>query len=264
MTTPAIDTDGLTKRYGSTVALDGLDLTVESGEVYGFLGPNGAGKSTTINLLLNYVRPTDGSATVLGLDPWDDVVALHDRVGILPDRYDTYDGLSARRHLRLVIDTKRSDDDPEALLTRVGLTDAADRPAGEFSQGMEQRLALAMALVGDPDLLILDEPFTGLDPHGVALVRDVVAEETDRGATVFFSSHVLGQVELVCDRLGILHHGSLVGEGTLDGFRDRLDLATDATVEDVFVELTEDGVRPEAERDEPVATAEGVSEGGAR
>jgi len=129
---------------------------------------------------------------------------------------------------------------------------------------MEQRLALAMALVGDPDLLILDEPFTGLDPHGVALVRDVVAEETDRGATVFFSSHVLGQVELVCDRLGILHHGSLVGEGTLDGFRDRLDLATDATVEDVFVELTEDGVRPEAERDEPVATAEGVSEGGAR
>ncbi|WP_424005268.1 ABC transporter ATP-binding protein (plasmid) [Haloarcula salina] len=243
MTTPAIETDGLTKRYGETVALERLDLSVTRGEVFGFLGPNGAGKSTTINLLLNYVKPTEGTARVLGYDPWDEVVECHRRVGILPDRYDTYDGLSARRHLELVRDTKRADDDPEALLERVGLADAVDQPAGEFSQGMEQRLALAMSLVGEPDLLILDEPFTGLDPHGVALVRDVVAAESERGATVFFSSHVLGQVQVVCDRVGILHQGRLVDEGSLDELRSKLDLADDATVEDVFVDLTADSAR---------------------
>ncbi|GAA0272796.1 MULTISPECIES: ABC transporter ATP-binding protein [Halobacteriales] len=243
MTTPAIETSGLTKHYDGTVALDALDLTVEQGEVYGFLGPNGAGKSTTINLLMNYIKPTEGTAQVLGHDPWDEVVACHQRVGILPDRFDIYDDLSARRHLQLVIDTKGTDDDPPTLLERVGLTDAVDQPAGEFSQGMEQRLALAMSLVGDPDLLILDEPFTGLDPHGVALVRDVVKAESERGATVFFSSHVLGQVELVCDRIGILHQGHLVDEGALTDVRGRLGLQADATVEDIFVELTEDSIR---------------------
>ncbi|MFC6964193.1 ABC transporter ATP-binding protein [Halocatena marina] len=243
MTPPAIQTDGLTKRYGSTVALNDLSVTVDQGEVYGFLGPNGAGKSTTINLLMNYTKPTDGTAQVLGYDPWNDVVACHQRVGILPDRFDTYSDLSARRHLRLVIDTKKTNDDPKTLLERVGLSDAINQSADEFSQGMEQRLALAMSLVGQPDLLILDEPFTGLDPHGVALIRDIIESETERGATVFFSSHVLGQVGLVCDRVGILHQGQLVEEGTLADLRDRLDLTANATVEDIFVELTDDSIR---------------------
>ena len=243
MTPPAIETDGLTKQYGDSTALSELDLTVERGEVYGFLGPNGAGKSTTINLLLNYIKPTAGTARVLGHDPWNDVVACHQRVGICPDRFDTYDDLSARRHLELVIDTKRADDTPRSLLERVGLVDAIDKPAGEFSQGMEQRLALAMSLVGDPDLLVLDEPFTGLDPHGASLVRAVVDAESERGATVFFSSHVLGQVELVCDRVGILHRGRLVAEGSLADLRDRCGLSADATIEAVFMELTGDSVR---------------------
>ena len=243
MTPPAIETDGLTKQYGDSTALSELDLTVERGEVYGFLGPNGAGKSTTINLLLNYIKPTAGTARVLGHDPWNDVVACHQRVGICPDRFDTYDDRSARRHLELVIDTKRADDTPRSLLERVGLVDAIDKPAGEFSQGMEQRLALAMSLVGDPDLLVLDEPFTGLDPHGASLVRAVVDAESERGATVFFSSHVLGQVELVCDRVGILHRGRLVAEGSLAELRDRCGLSADATIEAVFMELTGDSVR---------------------
>ncbi|ACV49045.1 MULTISPECIES: ABC transporter ATP-binding protein [Halomicrobium] len=245
MTPSAIETDGLTKQYGDSTALSELDLTVERGEVYGFLGPNGAGKSTTINLLLNYIKPTAGTARVLGHDPWNDVVACHQRVGICPDRFDTYDDLSARRHLELVIDTKRADDTPRSLLERVGLVDAIDKPAGEFSQGMEQRLALAMSLVGDPDLLVLDEPFTGLDPHGASLVRAVVEVESERGATVFFSSHVLGQVELVCDRVGILHRGRLVAEGSLAELRDRCDLSADATIEAVFMQLTGDSVRTE-------------------
>ncbi|KOX93929.1 ABC transporter ATP-binding protein [Haloarcula rubripromontorii] len=239
MTPPAIETEGLSKQYGEVDALDALNMTVAQGEVYGFLGPNGAGKSTTINLLMDYVKPTSGTARVLGHDPWTDVVACHQRVGICPDRFETYESLSARRHLELVIDTKRADDDPRALLERVGLADAIERPAGEFSQGMEQRLALAMSLVGEPDLLILDEPFTGLDPHGVALVRDVVESESDRGATVFFSSHVLGQVDLVCDRVGILYKGTLIAEGTLPALRDTCGLSSDATVEDIFMTLTD-------------------------
>jgi ABC-2 type transport system ATP-binding protein len=236
---PAIEADAVTKQYGDVRAVDGLDLAVERGETYGFLGPNGAGKSTTIGLLLDYLRPTSGTVRVLGHDPRRDVVEVHDRVGVLPDRFGLYENRSARRHVAFVAATKQTDDDPETLLERVGLGDAVDDDAGDFSSGMEQRLALAMALVGDPELLVLDEPFSGLDPHGVRRVREIVAEETDRGATVFFSSHVLGQVELVCDRVGVLHAGRLVAEGTLSGLRNRAGVSDDATIEDVFVELTD-------------------------
>jgi ABC-2 type transport system ATP-binding protein len=234
----AVATDGLTKRYGTETAVDDLALRVESGEIYGFLGPNGAGKSTTLGMLLDYIRPTAGEIRVLGADPRADVVEVHQCLGVLPDRYSLYEDLSARQHLEFVIDTKGATDTPEALLERVGLAEAVDKAAEEYSQGMEQRLALAMALVGDPDLLLLDEPFTGLDPHGVRTVRDIIHAENDRGATVLFSSHVLGQVELVCDRLGIMYEGRLVADGTADAVRERAGLNSEASMESVFVELT--------------------------
>jgi len=240
VTDAVIETEGLTKRYGSTVAVDDLDLTVIGDEIYGFLGPNGAGKSTTIGMVMDYVRPTAGRVRVLGGDPRADAVEIHDRLGILPDRYDLYDGHTARQHLDFVIDTKRASDAPEQLLARVGLDDSSDQAVDTFSQGMEQRLALAMALVGDPELLVLDEPFTGLDPHGVRTVREIVHEENDRGAAVFFSSHVLGQVELVCDRVGILHHGRLVAQGTVDELRERTGVGADASIEEVFVSITDE------------------------
>jgi ABC-2 type transport system ATP-binding protein len=221
---PAITTTDLTKRYDAETAVHGLNLKIQDGEVYGFLGPNGAGKSTTISLLMDYVRPTEGSARILGLDPREDVVEIHQRVGILPDRFSVYDRLTGRRHLNYVIDSKNASDSPQDLLTRVGLGDAIDRQAGAYSNGMQQRLGLAMALVGEPDLLILDEPFTGLDPHGARTIRDLVYEENDRGATVFFSSHVLGQVELVCDRIGILNQGELIAEGRIDDLREQVDV----------------------------------------
>jgi len=245
---PAIETEALTKEYGDARAVDRLDLVVERGETYGFLGPNGAGKSTTIGLLLDYLRPTSGTARVLGNDPRRDVVEVHDRVGILPDRFGLYEDRSARQHVAFVTETKRAGDDPETLLERVGLEDAVDDATKDFSSGMEQRLALAMALVGDPELLILDEPFGGLDPHGVRRVREIVNEETERGTTVFFSSHVLGQVELVCDRIGVLHEGQLVAEGTLTELRNRATVADDTTIEDVFVELTDARVGDGGER----------------
>ena len=217
-----IETTGLTKRFGESVlAVDDLDLTVEEGEVFGFLGSNGAGKSTTINMLLDFVRPTDGHAEVLGYDVHRDSEAVRERTGVLPEGFGLYERLTGRRHLEFAVDWKDADDDPDALLDRVGLDpDDADRPVADYSKGMQQRLGLGMALVGDPDLLILDEPSSGLDPHGIRQMRELVREEADRGTTVFFSSHILGQVEAVCDRVGILHEGRLVAVDTVDGLRE--------------------------------------------
>ncbi|MFW6436290.1 MAG: ABC transporter ATP-binding protein [Halococcoides sp.] len=215
-----IDIDGLVKQYGSLTALDDVSLTVESGEVFGFLGPNGAGKSTTINILLDFVRPTAGSARVFGMDAQEKGVAIRKRTGVLPEGYQVYERLTAREHLEFVAESKHAEMDPNAVLDRVGLGDAIDRKAGGYSKGMRQRLALGMALVGDPDLLILDEPSTGLDPTGVKEIRDVVHEEKERGTTVFFSSHILSQVEAVCDRVAILHEGHLAAVDTIDGLRE--------------------------------------------
>ncbi|MFA9416328.1 ATP-binding cassette domain-containing protein [Natrinema sp. HArc-T2] len=219
---PAITVDELTKRFGQTVALEALSFQVEDGEVFGFLGPNGAGKSTTINVLLDFVRPTSGSASVLGMDAQRQSREIRQRTGVLPEGVELYDRLTARQHLEFVIDSKDAADDPEALLERVGLVDAIDRKAGGYSKGMAQRLMLAMALVGEPDLLILDEPSTGLDPNGALEMREIVRKENERGATVFFSSHSMEQVEAVCDRVGILRDGQMVAVDSVEGLRDSL------------------------------------------
>ncbi|MFC6905412.1 ABC transporter ATP-binding protein [Halalkalicoccus tibetensis] len=232
----AIELRGVTKRYddgglGSSeevVAVDDLDLEVRDGEVFGFLGPNGAGKSTTINMILDFVHPTEGSIEVLGHDAHADSVRVRERTGVLPEGFDVYDRLSGRKHVEFAIESKGTSENPDALLERVGIADAADRKAGGYSKGMTQRLALAMALVGEPDLLILDEPSTGLDPNGALEMREIVRQEVDRGATVFFSSHILGQVEAVCDRVGILRGGELVAEDSVEGLREAA--GTDATL----------------------------------
>ncbi|PSQ17207.1 ABC transporter ATP-binding protein [Halobacteriales archaeon QS_8_69_26] len=218
----AIDVDGVSKRFGSVRALQDLSLTVEEGEIYGFLGPNGAGKSTTINVLLDFVRPDRGTASVLGMDAQENSEAIRQRTGVLPDGYQVYERLTARQHLEFVMESKGVQEDPHAILERVGIPDAIDRKAGGYSKGMAQRLVLGMSLVGDPELLILDEPTTGLDPNGAVEMREIIREERDRGATVFFSSHILAQVEAVCDRVGILKDGELVAEDTIEGLRDSM------------------------------------------
>jgi len=227
---PAIETNGLTKQFGEDVrAVDDLDLAVEEGEVFGFLGPNGAGKSTTINMLLGFLRPTSGSIRVLGWDVTAESRSVRRRTGLLPEGYEPYPNLTGREHVESAIDAKNADDDPDRLIERVGLApDDARRPAKEYSTGMRQRMSLAASLVGDPDLLIFDEPSSGLDPDGVALLREIIREETERGATVFFSSHILEEVEKVCDRVGILQNGELVALDTIDNLRGNL--GTGATV----------------------------------
>ena len=216
----AIELDGVTKRFGDVTAVRDLSLRVETGEVYGFLGPNGAGKSTTINMLLDFVRPSSGDVRVLGMDAQADSVAVRRRTGVLPEGYDVYTRLTGRKHIDFAARSKDVEVDADAVLERVGIADAADRRADEYSKGMRQRLVLGMALVGDPDLLVLDEPSSGLDPAGAKEMRDIVRDEADRGTTVFFSSHVLGQVEAVCDRVGILRGGELVAQDSIEGLRD--------------------------------------------
>ncbi|PSQ50303.1 ABC transporter ATP-binding protein [Halobacteriales archaeon SW_6_65_15] len=250
-----IETEGLTKRFGDVRAVEDLDLRVEEGEVFGFLGPNGAGKSTTIDMLLDFVRPTAGTATVLGYDAQKSPTEIHQRVGILPEGYGLYDRLSGRKHVEFMVESKGTDDDPDDILELVGLDpEDADRAVGGYSKGMAQRLVLGMALVGDPDLLILDEPSSGLDPNGAREVRRIVRELADEGTTVFFSSHVLGQVEAVCDRMGIMRNGRLVAVDTIDGLRDSIgtgssiELTVD-TVPDGIETLTIDGVSSLTARD---------------
>lgn len=227
----AIELDGVTKRYGNIVAVDNLDLRVPEGEIYGFLGPNGAGKSTTIDLLLDFARPNAGSARVLGHDTCRESNQVRNRIGVLPEGFDTYDRLTGRQHLAFAIESKEASNDPDTLAERVGIADALNRKAGGYSKGMAQRLVLGMALVGEPDLLLFDEPSTGLDPNGAREMREIIREERDRGATVFFSSHILGQVEAVCDRVGILRDGTLVAEDTVEGLRDATQTESTLVVE---------------------------------
>jgi len=270
---PVIDTTNLTKRYGAVTAVDGLDLTVEAGEVFGFLGPNGAGKSTTIDMLLDYTRPTAGSATILGRDVHAHAAELRYDVGVLPEGFGLYDRLTGRRHLEAAIRWHDAADDPATLLDRVGLdgTDA-DRRVGQYSKGMCQRLALAMALVGDPELLILDEPSSGLDPHGIQTMRRLVRAAADRGTTVFFSSHILAEVEAVADRVAILADGDLVAVDRVDELRQRVGSGTTirlhvpgavpGTVTDIdgVDSVTRTGTVLEVTTSDPAAKADVVTE----
>lgn len=209
--------ENLTKRYrgkrGRTVqALTDLSLSVNEGEVFGFLGPNGAGKSTTIKTLMGLIRPTAGNATLCGLPATD--ARARERVGYLPENPAFYDFLTAREYLAFVgsafrMEAARLTRESERVLALVELQEAADRPIRGFSKGMVQRLGLAQALLHDPDLYILDEPMSGLDPLGRALVKEIIRELKGRRKTVFFSTHITADVEAVCDRVGIIVSGRL-------------------------------------------------------
>jgi ABC-2 type transport system ATP-binding protein len=227
----AIDATGVSKRYGAVHALDRVDLSVAEGETFGFLGPNGAGKSTFLNILLDFAKPSSGSVEIFGRDCQRESVAVRDRIGVLPEGYSVFDRLTGRQHVEYAIRSKDADDDPMEILDRVGIAAVADRKAGGYSKGMAQRLILGMALAGQPDLLLLDEPTTGLDPNGAAEMRRILKEENDRGATVFFSSHILEQVEAVCDRVGILQAGELVAVDTIQGLRESLGGGTKLVIE---------------------------------
>lgn len=214
----AIEVVGLRRRFGSLLAVDGLDLNVPTGAVYGFLGPNGSGKSTTIRCLLGLIRADAGSIRLLGR-PLAKDRALFAGIGALVERPALYPNLSALDNLRIAALTAGLGDGPllrarlAADLDQVGLREASGRGVRGFSTGMRQRLGIALALLREPTLLVLDEPTEGLDPAGVADVRAVIAGLGRAGVTVFLSSHVLPEVEQLCDRIAVLNKGRLVAEG---------------------------------------------------
>ena len=216
---PAIRTQELTKRYGSINALAGLTMTIPRGDIFGFLGPNGAGKTTAVKLLLGLTPPTSGDAEVLGA-PIGDREALR-RVGYLPELFRYQSWLTAREVLALHcelagIDRAAWQREIEDALAIVGLSDRGSGRVATFSKGMQQRLGLGVALLGAPDLVVLDEPTSALDPVGRHDVREIIRALGERGTTVFLNSHLLGEVEQVCDRVAIVDHGKVVAEGTLD------------------------------------------------
>src|SRR4030095_11352413 len=206
-------------RKRSLRALDGLSLRVEAGEVFGFLGPNGAGKTTTFKILMRMLRPTAGEARILGR-PLDDL-RMRARIGYLPERPYFYQHLTARELLLYCgalcdLPSDRAARRAIELLDQVGLSDSADRQLRKFSKGMLQRVGLAQSLINDPEVLFLDEPMSGLDPIGRREVRDLIAALRQEGKTVFMCSHILSDIEVLCDRVAILRGGRLAHLGYLD------------------------------------------------
>jgi ABC-type multidrug transport system ATPase subunit len=213
--TTIVETHGLTKRFGSGVlAVDSVNMNVRRGEVYGFLGPNGAGKTTTLRMLVGLIRPTSGTATVAGHAPGDP--AGLKRIGSLIESPGFYPYLSGRENLRVVADLAAVDQKRvNEVLDIVELSSRAHRKFGTYSTGMKQRLGVAASLLKDPELLILDEPTNGLDPQGMAEMRKLIKDIGQADRTVLLSSHLLGEVEQICDRVGVISNGNLVRQSTV-------------------------------------------------
>ena len=210
-----VETSGLTKRFGNGVlAVDSVEMSVRRGEVYGFLGPNGAGKTTTLRMLMGLIRPTSGTATVAGHAPGDPAGLA--RIGALVEAPGFYPYLSGRENLGVIADYASVDQKRVAeVLDIVELTSRAGRKFGSYSTGMKQRLGVAAALLKDPELLILDEPTSGLDPQGMAEMRKLIKQIGQGNRTVLLSSHLLPEVEQICDRVGVIRGGKLVTESTV-------------------------------------------------
>jgi ABC-2 type transport system ATP-binding protein len=239
-----IRTKALTKRYGHTTALDSLDLEVEHGEVFGYLGPNGAGKSTTIGLLLGLIRPTSGEAQIFDLDVWRDATGLHHRVAYVPSEANLWPSLTGAEALRFLGNVHGSVDASyrDELVSRFELS--PDKKIRAYSHGNRQKVLLIAAFASRADLLLLDEPTTGLDPLMEQAFRACVREARDRGQTVLLSSHILSEVEAVCDRVAMLRTGRIIEIGPLDVLRHLAAVRVRAQLDSAVPDLSGlDGVR---------------------
>src|SRR6266487_5397352 len=234
-TSPAIEARDLRKVYGNKAAVDGLNLTVPRGCFFGFLGPNGAGKSTTIRMLTGLIPPTSGVIELLGMPMPGQALEIKKRIGLVPDESLLFDRLTGSEFLEFVgrmyglarpIARERS----RALLGLFELEDNSRKLIAEYSKGMRKRVAMAASLIHHPDLFLMDEPFEGVDAVGARLMKDILVDQVQRGATIFLTSHVLEVVERLCDRVAIIHEGKLIAEGRMQDLRSGSE-----TLEDVFV-----------------------------
>ncbi len=215
-----LESQGLTKHYGKFVAVEQLNLTVRQGEVFGLLGPNGAGKTTTILMLLGLTEPTGGTVRVLGFDPVRQPLSVKARVGYLPDQVGFYDGLTARENLGYIaklngLSRQEANQRIESVLVQMGLNQVANQRVATFSRGMRQRLGVAEVLLKQPQLIVMDEPTLGLDPEAAREFLETIRRLKTEGITILLSSHLLYQVQAVCDRVGLFHQGRMVLEGTV-------------------------------------------------
>lgn len=236
--TAVIQTEGLTKRFDDLVAVNDLNIHVRKGEIYGFLGPNGAGKTTTIMMLLGLTKPTAGRIKLFGKDVSQDYFNIKRRVGVLSEFQYLYDDMTAVEYLRFfgeLYGVEDVDTRIKEVLSLVNLYDRRNELLGGYSKGMKQKFGLARTLLHKPDILILDEPVSSLDPHGIKEVRDILLEENKNGTTMFISSHILSEIERTCDRVAIIHKGRLVAQDTMDDLRRRL-------TEEVEVYITVEGL----------------------
>src|SRR5256712_3228671 len=243
--TRAIETSGLTRRFGDFCAVDGLDLQVDRGKFYGFLGPNGAGKSTTIKMLTGLLAPSSGSMRILGEDVSDPRRALEvkRRIGVVPENLALFDNLTASEYLTFIgrmylLPPATVRERCNELLAMMDLAHEEKKLTLEFSHGMKKKLALAAALIPNPDLLFLDEPFEGVDAVASRVLRDTLKRCVGRGATVFLTSHVLEIVEKLCTDVGIIARGQLVHQGRM------AELRADGSLEDKFLAVVDDGHAP--------------------
>lgn len=218
---PPVRLNDLSKRFGRGLALDGVSLSLEPGEVFGYLGPNGAGKTTTIRLLLGMLRPTSGQAQVFGLDSWRYPVPVHRMLGYVPGESALYRRLTGRQHVSFFDRLRSRDDGAKAAELADRLSVDLSRAAGTLSRGNRQKLAIVLALMSSPRLLVLDEPTSGLDPLVQQEFHALLAEHTQQGGTALFSSHVLGEVQRVADRIGVIRQGRLIAVERLAELRAR-------------------------------------------
>jgi ABC-2 type transport system ATP-binding protein len=260
--TLAIEARGLTKRFDEVVAVDDLDLRIERGTVYGFLGPNGSGKTTTMRMLTTLTRPTDGAATIMGVDSRDRKAVI-EHIGYLPEEPPLFDELTAREQLRHMaalhdIPGEVADERIHRYLERFDLAEEADRRLDGYSTGMRKKVGLIQAILHEPTVIFLDEPTSGLDPRAARTVKDLIAELAEGETTIFLSTHILSVVDELADVAGVLNEGRLVTEGPPADLKQRAEQGTEGTLEDVFLQVTADHAEEYAAvESEAVAEADG-------
>ncbi|MFP4029507.1 MAG: ABC transporter ATP-binding protein [Candidatus Brocadiia bacterium] len=238
-----IEIEHLTKRFADLVAVDGIDLTVSEGEFFAFIGPNGAGKTTTIKMLTGLLKPSEGTVKLCGYDVQKEYIAAKNVLSYIPDQPYLYDKLSGREFLRFVarmyqIEPQVAKKKIEELSETFDLADFIDELGETYSHGMKQRIVITAALLHNPDVIIIDEPLVGLDPHGANVFKEVFRDCTARGSTVFMSTHTLSLAEEVADRVGIINNGRIIALGSLDDIRRKA--RTDGKLEQAFLRLTEE------------------------
>ncbi len=247
--THAIETHSLTRNFGDTTAVDALDIAIEAGTFFGFLGANGAGKSTTIKMLTGLLKITSGSASILGFDVASQGVEVKRRIGVVPEELALFDRLTGWEYLSFVgrmygMERTTIRTRSEELLEIMGLGDHK-KMIVDYSHGMQKKLAISAAILHDPELLFLDEPFEGIDAVSSRLIKDILGSMIKRQVTIFLTSHILEIVEKLCAEVAIIHHGRLVARGSVEELRQRRSSAgAEATLEELFLSLVADGDEP--------------------